>query len=91
MRMKTIVIGGLVAGSLMISAGQAMARDYWHWSNEEHEWSRRADLRSDYRDLREARRQLEYDRSRGANWRRLAEDRRRIRQIEADIGADRGR
>jgi len=50
-KIKTLVMGGLVAGSLALSAGSVFARDYWHWSEQQHRWDRRADIRSDYRDL----------------------------------------
>jgi uncharacterized protein YlxW (UPF0749 family) len=88
-KLKAIVFGSLIAGSLMASAGPVMAHDYWHWSQHERRWARRADLRSDYRDLQEARRQLEYDRRHGASRRRIAEDEARIRDIERDIRLDR--
>jgi hypothetical protein len=88
-KLTTIALGSLVAGSLLMSAGPVMAHDYWHWSAHEHRWARRADLRSDRRDLAEARRQLEYDRHHHASRRRIAEDEARIRDIERDIRADR--
>jgi DNA-binding FadR family transcriptional regulator len=88
-KLKSMVLGGVIAGSLIMSAGPAMARDYWHWSERGQRWSRRADLRSDYRDLAQARRQLEFDRAHHASRRRIAQDLARIRDIEADIRADR--
>jgi hypothetical protein len=88
-KLKAIVLGSLIAGSLMASAGPVMAQDYWHWSEHEHRWARRANLRSDYRDLQQARWQLEYDRRHGASRRRIAEDEARIRDIERDIRLDR--
>ncbi len=90
MHIRTIVLGGLVAGFLTLSAAPLMARDYWRWSDADREWSRHSDVRSDYRDLREARRQLAYDRAHRATQRRIAEDRRRVRQIESDLRVDRG-
>lgn len=50
---------------------------------------RRAELRSDYRDLMRAREQLEYDRRHHARRRKIAEDEARIRDIEREINADR--
>ena len=86
---KTWFTGIVVAGSLFAAAGPGMARDYWHWSEHERRWDRRADLRSDYRDLAQARRQLEYDRAHHAGRHRIATDIARIQEIENDIRADR--
>lgn len=88
-KFKSLIVGGLVAGSLTFSAGSVLARDYWHWSEKQHRWDRRADLRSDYRDLAQAKRQLEYDRAHHANRRVIARDMERIRDIENDIRQDR--
>jgi len=85
---KALLSGGLLAGSLLISAAPAMARDYWHWSENDRRWGHRADLRSDERDLARARRQLEYDRAHRASRRTIAQDEARIRDIERDIRAD---
>ena len=86
---KTLIMGSVIAGSLLTVAVPAMARDYWHWSERQSNWERRADLRSDYRDLAAARRQLDYDRAHHASRRRIAADMARIRDIENDIRADR--
>lgn len=88
-RMQTLVFAAIVAGSLMLQTTPAVARDYWHWSEREHRWNRRADLRSDYRDLAEARRQLEWDRRHHASRRKILEDEARIRDLERDIHQDR--
>ncbi len=88
-KFKSLIMGGLVAGSLALSASSVLARDYWHWSENQHRWDRRADLRSDYRDLGQAKRQLEYDRAHHANRRVIARDMERIRDIENDIREDR--
>lgn len=88
-KFKSPILGSLVAGSLAFSASSVLARDYWHWSEKEHRWDRRADLRSDYRDLAQAKRQLEYDRAHHANRRVIARDEERIRDIENDIRQDR--
>jgi hypothetical protein len=86
-----VVVGTLIAGSLMIAAGPALAHDYRYWPERERRsgWERRAELRRDYRELAAARRQLEYDRAHGASRRRIAEDLRRIREIEREIAFDR--
>ena len=90
-KLRKMIFGSLIAGSLLASAGPLMAHDYWHWSERDRRWYRRAELRSDYRDLAAARRQLEYDRRHHASRRRIAEDEARIREIERDIRADRRR
>ena len=82
---KTLLLGGLVAGSLVTSTIPVVAQDYWHWHERDHRWERRADLRSEERDLAEARRQLEYDRSHHARRRTIAQDEARVRDIERDI------
>jgi hypothetical protein len=87
-KIKTVVLGSFLAGVLMTPAS-GLARDYWHWSKDNSRWDRRADLRSDQRDLEEARRQLEFDRRHHASRRKLAEDEARIRDIERDIRVDR--
>jgi len=83
-RLKTIVFGTLVAGSLIISAGPAMAD--WHWS---HRDARRQDLRQDYRDLAEARRQLDYDIHHHASRKKIARDDQRVQGLLNDIHQDR--
>ena len=88
-KLKSISVGSLVAVSLMMSAGPAMAHDYWHWSRQEHRWARRSDLRSDLMDLTEARQQLDYDRHHHTSRRKIAEDEARVRDIERDIHIDR--
>lgn len=88
-KFKCLVVGGLIAGSLAFSTSPALARDYWHWSEKQHRWDRRADLRSDNHDLAQARRQLENDRAHHANRRVIARDRERIQDIENDIREDR--
>jgi hypothetical protein len=88
-KINGLIFGSFILGSLAISTGPAMARDYWHWSEREQRWDRRAELRSEYRDLEQARRQLEYDLRHGASRRRIARDEARIRDIELAIREDR--
>jgi hypothetical protein len=88
-KLRTVVFGGLIAGSLMMSSAPAMARDYWHWRDNDHRWERRAEIRSEQRDLAQARRQLAYDRAHHASRRTIAQDEVRIRQIEQDLREDR--
>jgi len=87
-KLKSLMSSTVLAGSLVLSVTPAMARDYWHWQEKEHRWERRADLRSDQRDLAQARRQLDYDRSHRASRRTIAQDEARIRDIERDIRGD---
>jgi hypothetical protein len=82
---KTLVFGALLAGALVTSAVPVLAQDYWHWDERNHRWERRADLRSDQRDLAEAMRQLEYDRSHRASRRRIDRDEARVKDIQIDI------
>ena len=87
--LKSLILGGLVAGGLLASTTLAFARDYWHWSSEHNRWDRRADLRSDYHDLEQAKWQLERDRDHHASRQTLRNDEGRIKDIEHDINADR--
>jgi hypothetical protein len=88
-KISGLIFGSLILGSLMVSTNPAMARHEWRWADNEQRWERRADLRREYRELEDARRQLEYDLRRGASRRRIAEDEARIRQIENAIRAER--
>ena len=87
-RLKTIVFGGLVAASLIISARPALAGD-WHRSYRYHRSDDVRDLRRDihndrgelgyyYRDLIRNRRHLDQDLRLGANRHQIARDRRAI-------------
>ena len=87
--LKSLVFGGLVAGALLASTTPVFARDYWHWSREHNRWDHRADLRTDYHDLEQAKRQLERDRSHHASRQTVRSDEARIRDIDHDINADR--
>jgi hypothetical protein len=87
-KVKSLMSSTVLAGTLILSAAPAMARDYWHWQERDHRWERRAELRSDQRDLAQARRQLDYDRAHHASRRTIAQDEARIRDIERDIRGD---
>jgi hypothetical protein len=87
-KIPKLIFGVLVAGSLTMQAIPASA-DYWHWAARDHRWERRSDIRSDRRDLAEARRQLEWDLNHHASGRKIAEDRARVRDLERDIHVDR--
>jgi hypothetical protein len=85
---KNFVLTVLMTGTLLIPAASAIA-DSWHWSREHNRWDRHADVRSDRRDLEEARRQLDYDNSHHASRKKLAEDNARIQDLERDFHVDR--
>jgi len=86
-KFKTIVFGGLVAGSLIISAVPVMAWD-WPWYNRNPRTDNRSDQRtdnrgwdnnrggsgSDYEQLQQARQQALYDASHHASRKKIAED-----------------
>jgi len=80
-KIKTLLLGGLLAGSLVTPA---MARDFWHWRDDDHRWERRAE-RSEDSDLAEARRQLAYEREHHGTRERIREHEQRIRDIERDL------
>jgi hypothetical protein len=69
---------------MAISASPAMAQREWRW-NYEDRWEHRAELQRHYRDLEDARRQLDYDLRHGASRWRIADDEARIREIERNI------
>ena len=81
---KALVLMGVMLGFLTASAGHSIAEG-WRWSPKERRWSHGPGLRSTSRDLAEAKRQLQYDRTHGASRRKIAEDERRVRAIEADL------
>jgi hypothetical protein len=93
--LKTAVFGGLLAGSLFMSAVPAMARDHywdrsrpygWHDQGYHRGWDRRGDYRSNYyNELEQARQQLNYDASHHKSRKRLAQDEQRIRQLEEEM------
>ena len=87
-KIKSLVSSTVLAGSLMLSAAPVMAREYWHWYEKDHRWEHRADIRSDRRDLAQAKRQLDYDRTHHGSSRTIAQDEARIRDIERDIRGD---
>lgn len=87
-KIKTLMSSTVLAGSIVLSVAPVMARDYWHWYDKDNRWEHRANVRSDQRDLAQARRQLEYDRTHHASRRTLAQDEARIRDIERDIRVD---
>ena len=85
---KNLAIASLLLGVLTAFAAPAIGEG-WRWSPKERRWSHGPGLRSTSRDLTEAKRQLQYDRTHGASRRKIAEDERRVRAIEADIRATR--
>ena len=71
-KMKKLVLGGLIAGTLMASAGPVLADSPWRWGRPNLARSSRSELRSDYARLEAARARLEYDRRHNASRYRLA-------------------
>jgi hypothetical protein len=85
-KLRAVVAGGLVAGSLIASAGPALAYD-WFWSRRDARWSdyrccnngyTRRDLEYYRRDLARNRYELDKDLRNGASSREIARDRRAI-------------
>ncbi len=87
-KMKKLVLGGLIAGTLMASAGPVLADSPW-WGRPNVARSSRSELRSDYARLEAARARLEYDRRHNASRYRLAQDRAAIQAILNEIERDR--
>jgi hypothetical protein len=103
-KFKTIVFGTLVAGSLVLSAGPVMARD-WDWPYRDYRYRDYRDYRDYryrdsrgyrwsrredlYRQLDDARRQLAYDRAHHASREQLAHDSRRIENLWREINLTR--
>lgn len=85
-KIKLFVFASLVLSSLATSSSPAWARHEWRWSDYQED---RRDLRRNYRELEDARQQLQYDLRHGASRRRIARDEARIRALEDDIRADR--
>ena len=93
---KTLIVGGLIAGTVLASGTPAMARDRDHdrWDNRnDHRWGWYArDSRNNvnYRDAREAlfqaRQKYEYDQSHHASRKKLAADQTEIDRIEQSMG-----
>ena len=89
-RIKTLALGALVAGSLIFSAGSAMAREYDHWSRHDYRGSDRRELRQDYAALDQWRAKLAYDASHHASRKKLAQDQAQIQALENEMRNDRG-
>lgn len=92
-RIKTLAVGGLIAGALMASSGCAVADRPWYY-NDGRDYSifgraDRAELRADYARLEAARARLAYDLRHGASRSRIARDRAEIQAILDEIERDR--
>ena len=88
-KFKTMIFGGLLGSSLIISAGPVMAWD-WPWARHDERVEHRADKREwderwgkgkDYDDYQQARQQALYDASHGASRKKIAEDDARADEI----------
>ena len=82
--LRAILLRSLVAGSLILSAGPALARVEWRDVE-----SDRARLRMDYDELARNRRQLDLDLDRGASSYQLDRHHRAIEKNLDDIRRDR--
>ena len=83
-KLKTIVFGSLVAGSLIASAGPALARVEWRDVIND-----RARLRMDYDELAQNRRQLDWDLDHEASRYQLDRDHQAIQDKLDDIRRNR--
>ena len=98
-RFKTIISGSLIAGSLMVLAAPAAGFAQYYRSPREMRrdiLNNQDALRRQYDELSAARHQLNWDIERGASYRRIADDRQRVREaldeiarLEQDIRQDR--
>lgn len=87
-KMKNVVLGGLIAATLITSAGPVLAVDRgWGYQNQGY-WNR-SESRSDYTQLEQARAKLEYDLRHHASRKKLAQDQAAIQAILDDIQRDR--
>ena len=82
---KSALLGALVVGGMFAVAAPASA-DVWRG----HNYSNRADVRSDRRELFNDRRELRRDLRNGASRAEIAHDRREIRDDLRELGHDRG-
>ena len=83
-KLRTILLGSFVTGSLIASAGPALARVEWRDIVND-----RAKLRMDYEELARNRRQLDQDIDLGASSYQLDRDHRVIEDKLADIRRNR--
>ena len=96
-KFKNVVFGGLVAGTLIVSAGPVMAWD-WPWANRYERYERRTENRDwnhyhgrewdsgwgrgrDYQEWEQAHQQALYDAAHGASRKKIAEDNARADEI----------
>ena len=89
-KLKTIISGSLITGSLIMAAAPALAIDEWYRSPREIRrdiLSNQDALRRQYDELAAARRQLDWDIEHGASRRRIADDRQRIQDALNDIAS----
>jgi hypothetical protein len=83
-KLRTVVFGSLIAGSLMVSAAPALARVEWRDIMRDRER-----LRMDNEELARNRRQLDWDLDHGASSYQLDRDHRAVQNSLEDIRRDR--
>jgi hypothetical protein len=89
-KMRKAISAIVLAGSLMfVTAAFADITFSWRFDESNRRWEQRSDSYSTRADLREAKRKLAYDLARGANYRVIARDRARIREIEESLREER--
>ena len=87
-KVKNVVLGGLIAGTLLASVAPALATDR-EWGHQNQRYGNYGELGGDHARLERARAKLRYDLSHHASRRRLAQDRAEIQAILDDIQRDR--
>jgi len=83
-KLRSVVFGSLVAGSLIISAAPALARVDWRDIEND-----RTRLQQSYEELAQNRRQLDWDLDHGASSYRLDQDHKAIQNKLEDIRRNR--
>ncbi|HEY7166000.1 MAG TPA: hypothetical protein VIB79_15635 [Candidatus Binatia bacterium] len=84
MKLKSLILGSLVTGSLMLPAGAAFARVDWRDIRQD-----QARVDADNAQVREARRQLDFDLDHGARGYQIEQDHRAIQNALEDLRSDR--
>jgi hypothetical protein len=86
--LKNVMLGGLIAGTLIVSVGPALAIDRG-WGYQNQRYGNRGELRDDHARLEQAKAKLEYDLRHHASRKKLAQDQAAIQAILDEIQSDR--